>query len=106
MTLEERQTMSDGEYLAHLRTYERFKHLAFWFSLHVALILAGLYFVTLTAWWFFGALIILAGVGALAYGVLTTERAGRKAERGEVTRPADIQPESVWPAKDGTLGER
>ncbi|QYO76087.1 aa3-type cytochrome c oxidase subunit IV [Devosia salina] len=58
------------DYPAHVRTYNGFMNLLKWFVIHIAILLAGLYFVVLAGDPYAGGVLILAAIGALVYGLL------------------------------------
>lgn len=80
MISQDTQDMNKDDYQSHLRTYNRFKHLAFWSCIHLALILAGLFFLTVKGWLTFGLLVMLIGLGTLGFGVMTTNKAAHKTD--------------------------
>lgn len=56
----------------HRGTYNGFIHLAMWFLIHIGLLLAGLYTMTLGDSAAGGALLISVAVAALIYGIVST----------------------------------
>ncbi|UJQ95248.1 aa3-type cytochrome c oxidase subunit IV [Mariluticola halotolerans] len=64
--------MSSAEYAAHERTYHGFVHVARWFCIHLTFVLVGLYFVVIQGAVTGGLFLILLGLIALVYGLVTT----------------------------------
>lgn len=67
----------DAEYREHTRTYNGFLHLTKWFLIHIPLLLLGIYAMTLGGSMAGGVVLIVVGIAALVYGILTTPRSAR-----------------------------
>lgn len=68
--------VKEEEFREHIGTYNKFVHLAFWFCIHVPLLLGGIYVATLGGSMSGGIVLIVAGVAVLIYGIVST--AGRE----------------------------
>ena len=68
----------DRDFEEHTGTYNGFVHITMWFALHVPLLLAGLYLMTLGGSMWGGLVVLAAGIGVLGYGLATTASRRRK----------------------------
>lgn len=63
-----------GDYEEHRKTYAGFQHMVWWFLAHIALVLAGLYFIVVQHAPIGGGILIAAGVITLGWGVVRLGR--------------------------------
>lgn len=68
------------DYRSHQRQYERFLHLTKWFIIHAVFLMPALYFYIIAGQGVAGTIFLLIGLGALAYGIVTTGGIGRDIE--------------------------
>lgn len=61
-----------ADFSEHTGTYNGFVHLAMWFLIHIGLLLIGLYAMTLGGSASGGAVLIVAAIAALIYGIVST----------------------------------
>jgi len=81
----EADTVRNG-YGTHQRTYHRFLHLLKWFTFHVAVIIAGLYFLIVDPAPVLGFALILVGVVVLGYGIARTDVVAQKRYEARLNR--------------------
>lgn len=84
------------EYAAHVGTYSRFKHVLLWFCIHAALILMGVYVLSVLNAPITGVLLLGLGVVALAYGVITAGDHAARAMKAANPPPPRALP---WPRR-------
>lgn len=65
------------DYASHQRTFLRFLHLLKWFVVHMALLLAALYFFIVGGQAIAGSVFLILAVVALGYGITTLAAATR-----------------------------
>jgi hypothetical protein len=77
------------DYASHLRQFHRFVHLLKWFVIHLAFLLAALYFFLIGGQPIIGAVSLAIAVGMLGYGILSTPQIAR-----DIGRALENQPET------------
>lgn len=82
--------MRSDEFAAHKQTYRGFVGMLGWFAAHMALILAGLYFIAIAHQASFGIFLVLVAAAVLVFGVGKRLRGSREARElaGPVERIA------------------
>ena len=60
---------SGMDYESHVQTYNRFVHLVKWFMIHMAFVVVALYFFIIEHNGIAGAVVLLAGIAVLLFGL-------------------------------------
>jgi hypothetical protein len=75
------------DYASHVRQFHRFIHLVKWFVVHMAFLLAALYFFLIGGQPIIGTVLLAIAVGALGYGILSTPQIARDFGRALEDKP-------------------
>lgn len=70
------------DYVAHVRTFNRFVNLVKWFCVHMFFVLASLYFLIIAHQPIFGTVLLVVAVLLLVYGITRNPNVNRDMDEG------------------------